>query len=599
MRRVVLVTFLVTLLATSAIMVVRGDEDVEDEVDFDSASASEDAAGQAPKEKVKYVKPTVSDGAFHFLETFESNLVGSKWVKSKAKKDDVDETIAKYDGEWSIEPSSDAVLEGDLGLVLKSKAKHHAISSRLVKPFDFSKKQPLIVQYEVKFQNPLECGGAYVKLLSNEPGLNLDNFFDKTSFSIMFGPDKCGNENKFHFIVRYKHPKTGVYEEKHAKKSEIPDMIFSDGRTHLYTLVLRPDDTFSMYIDQNEVNSGSLLKDLTPAIMPAKEIVDPNDHKPENWDDREKIPDPDAVKPEDWDENEPKTIVDSSAVIPDGWLESETPTIPDPTAVKPEDWDTDTDGDWEAPQIDNPKCKGAAGCGKWEAPTIPNPKYRGKWKAPLIENTNYQGKWEPRRIPNPEYFEDNNPFSSLTSFAGVGLELWSMTDRIYFDNFIITDDETVAGQFATDTWAVKRDLEASNSKSTDNIVSTIINATNDKPWLWAVYILVILIPIVLIVVFCCGKSQAKDDRAARAKKTDEASKDDEAANEEDTGAAEEDAEEGANDEQDPVVAEEKVPNKSDLEDQDQEEEEAEEEPAAPAAKASPKTTSPKRRARKE
>ena len=41
-----------------------------------------------------------------------------------------------------------------------------------------------------------------------------------------------------------------------------------------------------------------------------------------------------------------------------------------------------------------------------------------------------------------------------------------MTDRIYFDNFIITNDENVASQFATDTWAVKRDLEASNSKST-------------------------------------------------------------------------------------------------------------------------------------
>ena len=77
-----MVTFLVTLLATSAI--VHGDEDVEDEMDFDSAPSSEDAAGQAPKEKVKYVKPTVSDGTFHFLETFESNVIGSKCVKSKA-----------------------------------------------------------------------------------------------------------------------------------------------------------------------------------------------------------------------------------------------------------------------------------------------------------------------------------------------------------------------------------------------------------------------------------------------------------------------------------------------------------------------------------
>jgi calnexin len=120
--------------------------------------------------------------------------------------------------------------------VLKSKARHHAISSRLNKPFKFTEEKPLVVQYEVKFQNPLECGGAYVKLLTDEPALNLENFFDKTSFSIMFGPDKCGTDSKYHFIIRFKNPVTGSIEEKHAKKSELLDTYFSDGKTHLYTL---------------------------------------------------------------------------------------------------------------------------------------------------------------------------------------------------------------------------------------------------------------------------------------------------------------------------------------------------------------------------
>ena len=52
----------------------------------------------------------------------------------------------------------------------------------------------------------------------------------------MFGPDKCGTENKYHFIIRFKNPKTGVYEEKHAKKSELPEGLFGDGKTHLFTL---------------------------------------------------------------------------------------------------------------------------------------------------------------------------------------------------------------------------------------------------------------------------------------------------------------------------------------------------------------------------
>jgi hypothetical protein len=265
--------------------------------------------------------------------------------------------------------------------------------------------------------------------------------------------------------LRHKNPITGTYEEKHAKKSENIEPFFSDGRTHLFTLVLNPDNTFKMLIDQIEFNKGSLLTDLTPPINPEKEIVDPNDKKPEGWDDREKIVDPDATKPADWDETEPKQIIDSNAVKPSDWLDNEESTIPDTSAVKPDDWDDDTDGEWEPPKIDNPNCAKVSGCGEWKPPKIDNPKYKGKWFAPMIDNPSYQGKWEPRKIPNPDYFEDKDPFSSITSFSSIGLELWSMTDNIYFDNFIITDDESVANEFAKESWTIKAGLELKNSKA--------------------------------------------------------------------------------------------------------------------------------------
>lgn len=456
-----------------------------------------------------------------------------------AKKADVEEVIAKYEGEWSIEGAVESVLEGDKGLVLKSKAKHHAISARLLKPFEFKNNKPLVMQYEVKFQNALECGGAYVKLLTDDSKLNLDQFFDKTPYTIMFGPDKCGTDSKLHFIIRYKNPVSGEYEEKHAKKTENIEPFFNDGRTHLYTLIVRPDNSYQLFIDQNELNSGNLLTDFQPPINPEKEIVDPNDKKPVDWDDRDKIPDPDATKPDDWDENEPKLIVDQNAVKPDGWLDNEPATIADPNAVKPDDWDIDTDGEWEAPKIDNPKCKEAVGCGVWEPPQIDNPKYKGKWRAPLIDNPNYKGKWEPRKIPNPVYFEDKDPFKSLSVISAIGLELWSMTDNIYFDNFLISDDENVANEFAKDSWSVKKTLETKN-KGGDSVVDVLVNATSDKPWLWVVYALVAIVPIVLIVVFCCGKSskptaQASSEStqsndasdAANRKKTDEPTQDDE------------------------------------------------------------------------
>ena len=56
--------------------------------------------------------------------------------------------------------------------MFQSKARHHAISAKMDKPFLFD-GNPLIVQYEVKFQNGQECGGAYIKLLSSSSDLNL------------------------------------------------------------------------------------------------------------------------------------------------------------------------------------------------------------------------------------------------------------------------------------------------------------------------------------------------------------------------------------------------------------------------------------------
>lgn len=68
-------------------------------------------------------------------------------MKSTAKKGD----DGTYDGEWAVEAAENAILKNDLGLVLKSKARHSAIASRFVKPFVFTDK-PLIVQYEVQLQ---------------------------------------------------------------------------------------------------------------------------------------------------------------------------------------------------------------------------------------------------------------------------------------------------------------------------------------------------------------------------------------------------------------------------------------------------------------
>uniref|UniRef100_A0A8D2M7W7 Calmegin n=1 Tax=Zonotrichia albicollis TaxID=44394 RepID=A0A8D2M7W7_ZONAL len=422
----------------------------------------------------------------------------SMWVLSVTLKEDMDDNVAKYDGRWEVEELKENAMPGDKGLVLKSVAKYHAISAMLTKTFVFDDK-PLIVQYEVNFQKGIDCGGAYIKLLSSSNDLNLEYFFDKTPYTIMFGPDKCGEDYKLHFIFRHKNPKTGEYDEKHAERPDVDlKKFYLDKKTHLYTLVLKPDDTFEILIDQTVVSKGSLLENMIPPVNPSKEIDDPTDKKPDDWDERPKIPDPNAVKPDDWDEDEPAKIEDPDAVKPEGWLDDEPQYVPDPNAKKPKDWDEEMDGEWEAPQIPNAKCETAPGCGEWVRPMKNNPKYKGKWRAPMIDNPNYQGIWSPRKIPNPDYFEDLHPFK-MTAVSAIGLELWSMTSDIYFDNFIICSEKEVADRWAADSWGLKKLVASANEPG---MFSQLVTAAEEHPWLWVLYILTLALPVGLTVLFC-------------------------------------------------------------------------------------------------
>ncbi|XP_067663080.1 calnexin-like isoform X1 [Haliotis asinina] len=531
---------LVTLLGLLFVQLVHCQDAVDDEDEDDDGIVEDedDTTEEPPREKPQYKKPEVK-GTHFFVEPFDNKAESMKrWVQSQAKKDGVEEDLAKYDGKWAFEEPKENPLTGDLGLILTSRAKHHAISAHLNKPFQF-KDKPLVAQYEVRFQNGMDCGGAYVKLLSQQQNLDLKSFHDKTPYTIMFGPDKCGLDHKLHFIFRHKNPKTGEFEEKHAKKpSGSLDSYFTDKKTHLFTLIVNPDNSFEFLIDNTVINQGSLLEDMNPPVNPPKEIEDPNDKKPADWDEREKIPDPDASKPDDWDESEPEMIRDPDGVKPDGWLDDEPLLVPDPAADKPEDWDDDMDGEWEAPLVDNPKCKEAPGCGDWQPENIKNPNYKGKWSAPMIDNPNYKGIWKPQVIPNPNYFEDMQPFK-MTPISAVGLELWSMSDGIVFDNFLITDDRIVAEQYAEQTWVLKN-IEERASSSAGGFWTTLKSAADDRPWLWAVYVVVLLMPIVLLSICLCPKSGPvkPDDVDAQRKKTDEPSPDDEEEDEEKEDKAE-------------------------------------------------------------
>ncbi|XP_074578025.1 calreticulin-like [Curcuma longa] len=322
-----------------------------------------------------------------------------RWVKSDWKKDENMAGDWNYtSGKWTGDPE-------DKGIQTAEDYKFYAISAQF--PEFSNKDKTLVLQFSVKHEQKLDCGGGYIKLLSGE--VDQKKFSGDTPYGIMFGPDICGySTKKVHAIFS----RDG---KNHLIKKEVA--CESDQLTHVYTLVVRPDATYSIFIDNKEKQTGSLYTDWD--ILPPKQIKDPNAKKPEDWDDKEYIPDPEDKKPEGYDDV-PKEI-------------------PDPDAKKPEDWDDEEDGEWTAP-------------------TIPNPEYKGPWKQRKLKNPNYKGKWKAPLIDNPD-FKDDPYIYAYSNLRYVGFELWQVKAGSIFDNILVCDDPEYAKKFAEETWGKLKDAE--------------------------------------------------------------------------------------------------------------------------------------------
>merc|ERR1712046_327194 len=269
----------------------------------------------------------------------------------------------------------------------------------------------LIIQYQAKYEKDIECGGGYLKI---GPKLDdLTKFGDPTPYNIMFGPDKCGYTKRTHLIFNY--------DGKNVlKKSDLSYKQEDEGTSHLYRLVLKPDNTVRVEIDEEKIYEGSIKEDWE--VLKPKEIDDPEDKKPSDWVEDSMMDDPESKKPDDWVEE--KRIVD-------------------PDAKKPDDWDDEEDGEWEAPMKDN------------EA-------YKGEWSVKRISNPAYKGFWEAKKIANPEY-EDDDSVYKFADFSFVGFDLWQVKGGTIFHNVIITDDVAEADSFAS-KWEVLSEVEKSKKQ---------------------------------------------------------------------------------------------------------------------------------------
>jgi len=260
----------------------------------------------------------------YFKDDFSDSNWESRWVVSDWKKDKGEA------GEWGLSAGKYFTDETkERGLKTLTDARFYDIATVIKDGFS-NRGKTLIIQFSVKHEQNIDCGGGYIKLVPESGLTDLKDFQggeQETKYNVMFGPDICGYTKRVHFILNKRGANHLIKEDVSAESDEF---------THVYTGVLNSDNTFKIYVDGVEKKSGAIPDFWN--ILPPKKINDPSQSKPSDWVDERLIDDPDDKKPEGWDD------------IP--------AEIMDPAATKPDDWDDDLDGEWEAPKTSNPDFKG-------------------------------------------------------------------------------------------------------------------------------------------------------------------------------------------------------------------------------------------------
>lgn len=226
-----------------------------------------------------------------FLEQFEDLGEKGKWQLRWISSSSMTKDGQSYSDSWKIASATTSLgSKNDLGLLLRDQKQHFAISTATEMPFKFKKEGPIVVQYEVKRECPLECSGAYVKLIAGSKEFDPEFFNDETPAAIIFGPDNCGS-SKDEIILHLSqlNQMTGKTETWRLKTP--PRTIGDTSLSTLYTLIIGVENSIRILVNMTPVFEGSLEADF--------ELVDPKstvaEDRPAWWDDREYIPDPTAV----------------------------------------------------------------------------------------------------------------------------------------------------------------------------------------------------------------------------------------------------------------------------------------------------------------
>lgn len=328
----------------------------------------------------------------YFKEEFSDDSWKERWI--------VSEHISKEWGKFVLTPGK---YYGDSeiskGIQTSEDGKFYALTTKF-EPFS-NEGKVLVLQYSVKYEQDIKCGGAYIKLF--DCSLNPKKFHSYRPYLIQFGPDICGFK-KVHVIFNYDGRKLKMKRKLNCK---------DDRFTHLYTLVIRPDNSYMIKIDNKIERRGTLREDWD--FLPPKMINDTKIKKPLYRNDNNKITDSTNEKLQDNNQTSPEFHLNVT--------EREQNSFEDILMVKNQG-------------------------SKEEQKSLP------------IESFNYEGKRQVTETvtESPVHFSDFDLYK-FDEICGIGLDIWQVESGTLFDNFLITDDELEAEKHGNDTWGATKQEE--------------------------------------------------------------------------------------------------------------------------------------------
>ncbi|KAJ5074633.1 calreticulin [Anaeramoeba ignava] len=189
----------------------------------------------------------------YFEEEFDKTWK-ERWISSN--KTNLGRWIRSA-GDWFGDP------EKDKGIKTIDKEHFYQISAKFPEIIESTKNTTLVIQLIIQISDFSNCGGGYIKILPK--GTN-QKTLDK--YSLIFGPDICEGDPKILITFNYNGKILAWKKIKPFLQNQL---------THVYTLVLKPNNRYEVWIDLVKTYQGSLYEDFD--FIEPKQIYNPKTRK--------------------------------------------------------------------------------------------------------------------------------------------------------------------------------------------------------------------------------------------------------------------------------------------------------------------------------